>query len=160
MEFFKKTVRVFALCGLFCLAALPLPAQAFFGLFDSHAKVDIRGENVSVDVSGLRPGSAGFYRIEKDGLLIRFFLVRDGQNALHAALDACDVCWRDGKGYKLEGGAMVCVNCGLKFPLAQIGRRRGGCNPHPVSFRTENTLVALRTTELLMGANLFPHNRR
>jgi uncharacterized membrane protein len=160
MGFFKKTALFFIACGLACLAAPPAPARAFFGLFDSHDKVDIRGGSVTVDVSGLKPGNARFYRLEKDGLTVRFFLVRDDQNALHAALDACDVCWREGKGYKLDGGAMVCVNCGVRFPLAQIGRRRGGCNPHPVAFTADNAAVSLKAEELLGGANLFPDNRR
>jgi uncharacterized membrane protein len=159
MAFLKNIIVFSAVCGM-ALAVPPVPARAFFGLFDSHDKVDIREGNVTLDASDLAPGQAHFYRIEKDGVTIRFFLVRDGQDALHAALDACDVCWREGKGYKLERGVMVCVNCGLKFPLSQIGRRRGGCNPHPVSFVAENTTVSLNAPELLSGARFFPSNRR
>lgn len=148
-----------ALCLTLCLG-LAFPAQAFFGLFDSHAKLKVEGPELSIDVSRLKAGEAKFYRIEQDGLVIRFFLARDRNEVMHAALDACDVCWKEGQGYKLEDGVMVCSFCQMKFPLPRIGAAKGGCNPHPLTFTEQDRNLILNVDELLSGAHYFPENQQ
>jgi uncharacterized membrane protein len=87
-------------------------------------------------------------------------VVRDGKGTVRAALDACEVCWREGKGYVLKNGAMLCVNCGRSFPMNRIGLVAGGCNPHPVRFKVENDSVHIAAQELLReGTRYFPENR-
>lgn len=136
------------------------PAFALFGLFDSSTKVTARGDEIKIDVAALKAGDAKFYQFSQDGTTIKFFLARDKQDALHVALDACDVCWKEDKGYKLEDGVMVCVNCGMKFPLPRIGLKKGGCNPHPVTFTEDGDMVVLSAAELLSGSAYFPENAK
>ena len=134
-------------------------AAAFWGLFGNSAKdVAAVDGNIVIDVSALPQDGARFYRHRVDGLVIKFFVVRDGEGAIRAALDACEVCWKAGKGYELADGAMRCVNCGRRFPLARIGIVSGGCNPHPFRFKTEGDSVIIEARELMLGADYFPEN--
>ena len=100
--------------------------------------------------------TARFYKYEQDGKTVRFFLVKDGAGNLHAAFDACDVCFREGKGYEQDGPNMRCVNCGMKFNTARVGDVKGGCNPSPLAFTLEGASIAIAADTLMQGARLFP----
>jgi len=153
-------MRVLALAMLF-LCCSETASAAFFGLFgDSARNVQAVDGRVSIDVSALAEGEAAHYRYREGKVSVRFFLVRDVRGTVRAALDACEVCWREDKGYKLvkNDGAMLCVNCGRRFPLDRIGAIRGGCNPHPVAFELEEGKVLIPATELMDGAGYFPGN--
>jgi uncharacterized membrane protein len=65
--------------------------------------------------------------------------VRSKDGVIRAAVDACDVCYRAGKGYVKDGGVMVCENCGMRFPLARINVVKGGCNPAPLMREIKGT---------------------
>ena len=135
---------------------------AFFGRFgDSTENAVAKDGVITLDVSGLDKMKARHYRYREDGKAVKFFVVRDGEGVVRAALDACDVCWEAGKGYVLKGGAMLCVNCGLSFPMRRIGLAAGGCNPHPFQYKVENGSVVLTTEELLReGTQYFSEGKR
>lgn len=135
------------------------PAQAFLGLF-GDSTVTAKNGIITLDASGLSKGESKHYTYKEDKITIRFFLVRDNKEVLRAALDACEQCWREDKGYKLQDGAMLCVNCGMKFALPRIGLVRGGCNPHPIAFTLEGDNFSVTTAELLAGAHYFPGNKQ
>ena len=134
---------------------------AFFGLFgDAVEEVAARDGVIAIEASALAKMASRRYRYQEGGQTVRFFLVRDGQGAIRAAIDACEVCWREGKGYTLKDGAMLCVNCGRKFPMHRIGLVAGGCNPHPFDFKVENDTVTIAPQELLQqGTRYFPGNK-
>ena len=135
---------------------------AFFGRFgDTTENVTAKDGAITLDVSNLDKIHARHYRYREGGQAVKFFVVRDGQGVVRAAIDACEACWRAGKGYALKGGAMLCVNCGMSFPMNRIGLVAGGCNPHPFQFKVENGSVVLAAEELLReGTRYFPENRR
>ena len=144
------------------LALIGAPdAQAFLGLFGgSPENVAAKDGLVAVNVSPLKPGQSKHYQYKEGKTVIRFFVVRDNQGTVRAALDACEECWKADKGYKLEGQAMLCVNCGQKFALSRIGFVSGGCNPHPVDFRMDGENLTVTSQELLAGGRYFPRNAR
>ncbi|MDR0828459.1 MAG: DUF2318 domain-containing protein [Desulfovibrio sp.] len=147
---------------LFIFALLPASlAQAFFGLFDSSPE-NARAKDgvVTLDVSGISPANARNYIYREGQNSIKFFLVRDSGGVVRAALDACDVCWKEGRGYQPKDGAMVCLNCGQRFPLSRIGIIKGGCNPHPLKFDLKDNTVSIESSELLSGAQFFPGKTR
>jgi uncharacterized membrane protein len=150
-------MRIAIVCLLVILAALA-SAQAFFGLFSSEESVKARDGVVSVDVSKLADGQARHYKYTEGSTFIRFFVLKDKQGIVRLAQDACEVCWREDKGYKLQEGYMLCVNCGMRFPLGRIGMARGGCNPHPLAFTLEGEKVNISAAELLSGAKYHPGN--
>ena len=154
-------MRIFTLfIFLLIFAGLAVPAHAFLGLFGKSIE-SVTAENglVTLDISKFSNGEARHYVYREGGALIRFFIVKDAQGVVRAALDACDVCWRENKGYKLQNGAMLCVNCGQQFALSRIGEVRGGCNPHPIAFTSEGGSFTITTGELSAGAKYFPEKK-
>lgn len=148
--------------GLLLTLSGAAPAQAaFFGLFGDSGVEEARAQDgqVTLDVSKLAGAEARHYRYTEGGVSIRFFLARDKMGSVRAALDACEVCWREGKGYVLKNGAMLCRNCGRVFALERVGLSAGGCNPHPLEFRLDGASVRIETQELLAGAKYFPGNK-
>jgi len=150
------------LLSVLALALIGAPdAQAFLGLFGSSIENAVAKDGlVAVNVSSLKSGQSKHYQYQEGKTLIRFFVVRDNQGTVRAALDACEECWKADKGYTLEGQAMLCVNCGRKFALSSIGFARGGCNPHPVVFRMDGENLTVATQELSTGSRYFPRNAR
>lgn len=138
-------------------------AAAFMNLFSRHEKIQERDGVVKLDLAGLKPGEIKFYRLEKDGKYVHFFLVRDDSGMARMALDACEACYREEKGYTATkgGGSVTCVNCGQKFPLSRIGIVKGGCNPHPVPYQIEGNTMAIKSAALIDdGVRFFPGNTK
>jgi uncharacterized membrane protein len=146
------------------LGTLLFASQALAALFgflgDSVENVAAKDGVVIIDTSSLARMEARHYRYQEGGKTIKLFVVRDGQGTVRTALDACEVCWREGKGYQLKNGMMLCVNCGRQFPLNRIGLVAGGCNPHPFLYKLEQESVVIAAQELLLGASYFPENRQ
>ena len=156
-------MRLVSLIGLLGTILVALQAHAaFWGLLgDSVENVTARDGVIAIDASTLVKTASRHYRYQEGAHTVKFFVVRDGQGTVRAAIDACEVCWREGKGYTPKDGAMLCVNCGRKFPMHRIGLVAGGCNPHPFDFKVENDAVVIATQELLLqGTRYFPGNTR
>ncbi|MDR2489294.1 MAG: DUF2318 domain-containing protein [Desulfovibrio sp.] len=132
-------------------------ADAFFGdMFgDSVKTVIARDGRIIIDVADLEPSRSRHYLYDDGRTAVRFFIVRDNKKVVRAAVDACEVCWREKKGYVMQDGAMVCLNCGRKFPMDRIGMTAGGCNPHPLKFDMDNASVVISADELSLGAKYF-----
>lgn len=146
------------LSALVVLAALLLfadPGQAFLGLGSRFATAPLRNGAATIPLAALADGKARHYQARVEGGTVRFFLVRDRAGGVRAAFDACDVCWRAGKGYRQEGDAMLCVNCGQAFPIARIGVEQGGCNPAPLAFFADGSAVTLKAADLAAGLRYF-----
>ena len=94
------------------------------------------------------------YKTE-DGVTVRYFILRSSDGVIRAAFDACDVCWRENKGYVQQGDVMVCKNCGRKFPSARVNEVQGGCNPAPLARKTENGNVIIQVADLIKGKPYF-----
>ena len=144
------------------LFVFPANVAAFFGVFGSSMEnVTAKDGMIIIDATALPKMTSRHYSYREDGRVVTFFVVRDGQGTVRAAIDACDVCWESGKGYTLKDGAMLCVNCGMRFAMSRIGLVSGGCNPHPFRFRVENDAVLIATEELMReGSKFFPENKR
>ena len=86
----------------------------------------------------INDGKAHHYQVKaSDGTLVTFFVLQSMDGVIRAAVDACDVCYRSGKGYVQEGQNMVCQNCGRRFAAYRINEVKGGCNPAPLERRIE-----------------------
>lgn len=152
-------MRIAILC-MVILLALPAPALAFLGLFSSVEAVKAKDGQVALNTAKLSSGEAKHYQYTEGSTVIRFFVLKDNQGVVRVAQDACEVCWREDKGYKLQDGVMVCINCSMKFPLSRIGQVRGGCNPHPIAFALEGETVTISAADLLAGAGYHPGNAK
>lgn len=153
-----KHTRHTPLLVLAALAFLLLAAassHAFLGFGSGPQSVQLKNGIAALPVSALADGKARHYQAEVNGKAVRFFLVKDQAGAVRAAFDACDVCWRERKGYTQDGAYMVCNNCGQAFPIARIGTVQGGCNPSPLAFTVKGANVTITAADLAAGAGYF-----
>lgn len=114
------------------------------------------GQDVSLPASLFDDGNARFYRYTSAiGREIRFFVLKSSDGVIRAAFDACDVCYRERKGYHREGDMMVCDNCGRSFRSVDVNVITGGCNPAPVQRTIDNGRVTIKTASLDLGTAYF-----
>jgi uncharacterized membrane protein len=113
-----------------------------------------KGE-VRVPLADLDDRTPHFYVYQADGKDIRFFLLRDVDGGVRAALDACHNCFRAKRGYRQEGNTVICNNCGMSFKYENIGIVTGGCNPIPITKKMAGQFVVLKAKDLEAGAKFF-----
>jgi uncharacterized membrane protein len=149
---FKWSVMavVILLAGVVSVFALSFPWQG------NGEKIKPANGLVSIPTAGVADGKARFYRINDGGKEIRFFVVKGADGAFHTAFDACDVCFRDKKGYSQQGDAMICRNCNKKFAIVRIGPHSvGGCNPSYLPHTEKAGNIIIKVTDIRTGAIYF-----
>jgi uncharacterized membrane protein len=110
---------------------------------------------ISFPVGLFDDGAARHFK-HVDGIFtIKFFVIKSADGVIRAAFDACDVCWRSGKGYFQEGDHMVCRNCGQKFASDRVNEVKGGCNPAPLERKIVGANVVIETRDILEGKKYF-----
>jgi uncharacterized membrane protein len=106
-------------------------------------------------------GKAHFYEYKtEDGIAVKYFIIKSSGGVIRAAFDACDVCWREGKGYTQKGDFMVCRNCGQRFASVRINEVKGGCNPGPLAREIKDGNVVIKTSDILQGKRYFDFGRK
>lgn len=109
---------------------------------------------VRLPLGDVDDGQAHFYTYE-GRKPINFFVLRSSDGVIRAAFDACDVCFKEKKGYRQEGDLMVCNNCGQKFPSVKINEIKGGCNPAPLDRAIQGGFLVLRASDIESGGFYF-----
>ena len=144
----KNIITVVSLLVVFLFSAGNSEAFNFpgrsFSLWGSGPELIAPANGMLViPVEDINDGKAHHYRVKADdGTLVTFFILKSREGVIRAAIDACDVCYRAGKGYVQDGDHMVCINCGQRFASEKINVVKGGCNPAPLERRVEtNTLI-------------------
>jgi uncharacterized membrane protein len=101
--------------------------------------------------------TATFYSYDSNGVTVRYFVVKDPQETVHVAFDACDVCYEAKKGYKQIGTEMQCLNCGKQFAITSIGTENtaGGCWPSYLNMRIEGNNVLIQIADLEAKSFMF-----
>ena len=100
-------------------------------------------------------GKARHFEFRTQGKTIRYFVIKSADGVIRAAFDACDVCWRAGKGYAQEGDFMVCGNCGRRFASNLVNEVQGGCNPAPLSRRVQGDKLIIKMDDISQGQSYF-----
>lgn len=122
----------------------------------AHAVTAGGGSDVAVDAAPLADGQARFFTYAaRDGRQVRFFVVKSTDGVVRAAVDACDVCFRERRGYRQEGTSMVCNNCNKAFPTDRVNEVKGGCNPVPLERELRNGSLVITSAALEQGASYF-----
>jgi len=89
---------------------------------------------IAIPLADIDDGKAHFFQVKAaDGVPVTFFTLKSKDGSIRAAVDACDVCYRAGKGYEQDGDFMICQNCGQRFASHLINVIKGGCNPAPLN---------------------------
>ena len=111
---------------------------------------------VTIPVADVSDGKAHYFRLADGGKEIDFFIVKGSDGALHTAFDACDVCYKEKKGYEQQGDKMICKNCNMKFAVNRIGASAaGGCNPSYLPARVSATAVSVSVADIKAGSRFF-----
>lgn len=126
--------------------------QPTSGQLASDAQESVAGIPVS-EVST----SAKWYTYDSDGLKVRYFLVKGTDGKIHLGTDACDVCYKNKKGYKQDGNVLTCNNCEKTFAINNLGVENlsGGCWPSYIPMKIENNNVIIQKTDLDAKQYLF-----
>lgn len=88
----------------------------------------------------------------KDGVIIKFFIIRKTGDAYGVVYDACDIC--GAAGYYQQKNNVICRRCDVLMNKATIGFP-GGCNPIPINFRIEKGKIYITKKELLKKEEIF-----
>ena len=145
----SRAQSVLFLGVLFCIFVIPHPLTVV-------SAASVPATQVTYPEKTFANGKAQFFTYKTEGgVTVRYFILRSSDGVIRAAFDACDVCWRENKGYVQQGDVMVCKNCGRKFPSARVNEVQGGCNPAPLARKTENGNVIIQVADLIKGKPYF-----
>jgi len=140
---------------LYLVGILLLITVGFFifrGNFSSTGNVIQEEETISIPLSEISE-KVSFYKYGS----INYFAVRASDGSVKIAFDACDVCGGS-KGYRQEGGDMVCNNCGRHFDIDSLGEKNiygGGCWPSHLPAEIKGDNVLIKISDIEKGRNLF-----
>jgi uncharacterized membrane protein len=109
---------------------------------------------VRIPIDEVNDGKAHFYSYN-GSRRVDFFVLRSSDGIVRAAFDACDVCFREKKGYRQEGDLMVCNNCGQRFPSVKINVLKGGCNPAPLDREVQGRYLVVKAADIEQGGYYF-----
>jgi uncharacterized membrane protein len=113
------------------------------------------GGVISIPETDLTAGNPKFYIYRDQDKSVRFFVLRSSDGVVRAAYDACEVCFRNKKGFHQEGDYTVCNNCGNRYPSVNINVITGGCNPIPLNRVAQNGNINISADEVKKGSVLF-----
>ena len=104
---------------------------------------------ISMPLTDFVPGVAKFFNyVAADKTSMRFFVIKSSDGVYRSALDACDVCYREKRGYHQDGDNMVCRKCGQRFPSALVNEVTGGCNPVALARTVADGKIHIQTAAL------------
>ncbi len=76
---------------------------------------------IAIPLKDISDGKAHYFKVKAvDGVMVSFFTLKSRDGVIRAAIDACDVCYKAGKGYVQDGDFMICENCGQRFVSNRI----------------------------------------
>lgn len=154
----KRSYALFSILAVLLVTAAG-PAQAWFGT-GQFKKIKPENGVVSLPLKDISDGNAHYYKVKSDkGVMVKFFVVKSADGVIRAAVDACDVCYRSGKGYVQEGGTMVCTNCGMRFASDRINEVKGGCNPAPLARTVMEDQLLIAMSEINANAWLCEYKK-
>ena len=87
-----------------------------------------------------------FYYAGKEGINIRFIMVKKREGVFGVGFDACEICGSRGY-YQRKKGEIVCLACDVVMNLDTIGFP-GGCNPIPLAYKKENDFLLIRVSDI------------
>ncbi|MBU2537189.1 MAG: DUF2318 domain-containing protein [Proteobacteria bacterium] len=104
---------------------------------------------LEIPLASINDGKAHHFKVQStDGVMVTFFVLKSKDGVIRAAIDACDVCYRAGKGYEQDGDFMVCLNCRMRFASDRINEVKGGCNPAPLNRTIEGSTLVIAMADI------------
>jgi len=142
---YKKIFTMIIVCV--AVFGVVLPGSAFFR--NRFRLLEPENGNLYIPVGEVSNGRAHYFKVKAfDGVMVTFFVVKSRDGIIRAAIDACDVCYKSGKGYIQQDDVMVCTNCGRKFATDKINEVNGGCNPAPLARKLDNDTLVISMKDI------------
>ena len=119
-------------------------------IINEQGEVEILATEITKD--------ATYYNIDANGVQVRFFYLRADDGKVRVAMDACDVCYENKKGYRQDGNDMVCNNCGNRYPISGLGtenKNPGGCWPGYLPSAVEGDNLVIEKSDIASGSWRF-----
>jgi uncharacterized membrane protein len=154
----SRTGLHLALAGIAIIALISVATLVMLnrgGTETATATAAAPSGDVTIPISQVNDGKAHFYSLDSGGTTVKYFVLADKNGKVRVALDACEVCFAQKKGYHQEGDSMVCNNCGKVFPSDQINVVTGGCNPIPVDKTIAGGQLTITGDSLAQGVQYF-----
>ena len=139
------------------IAAIALSIEDNPNNTDYSNPYEIIGDELVIPRSDVS-STAKFFSYDTGGKNVKFFAVVGSDGDVHTALDACDVCFQEKKGYFQDGSYMVCRNCGNRYTTNQIGTANtgGGCWPSYLARTVDSANVKIKLSDLDNSRSYFP----
>ncbi|HIJ78987.1 MAG: DUF2318 domain-containing protein [Desulfobulbaceae bacterium] len=137
------------IAGLIVLSAV-FVGTGMAGLWEKGPQIlqPVNGR-LEIPLPSIDDSKAHHFRVQaSDGTMVTFFTIRSDDGVYRAAIDACDVCYKSGKGYEQNGVYMICRNCGQSFHASKINVIKGGCNPAPLERMVEGDKLVIAMADI------------
>lgn len=142
--------------AFFLLAFFPLILCGCSKLPTEHQTITGSDGKIKIPVSKVNDGNVHFFTYKKSGKRINFFIRTDGTGKLSAYFDACFTCHKHKKGYIQEGTEIVCIECSMRFSLAdEIFDNSEGCSPIKLFSLIDKENIIIKTVDIEKGSKLF-----
>lgn len=93
-----------------------------------YSEPSLRGSEVVIDVDTLGSETPIFFTFRYHGKNINFFVLKVNDKVL-SFLDACMSCYPSKRGYRVDGRAIACRTCDVRYSLSDIEKGFGSCFP-------------------------------
>ena len=122
----------------------------------SNCRIVTGQDEVSVNVSAMRPGSAQLFCYTDDaGKKLRFVLARGTDGKIRSVFDACRQCFTFHRGYQVVGGELICRVCGNHYRIDRMTEGKASCVPASLPHEDASSTIRIRTADLRAGHALF-----
>jgi uncharacterized membrane protein len=122
----------------------------------SNCRIVTGQDEVSVNVSAMRPGSAQLFCYTDDaGKKLRFLLARGTDGRMRSVFDACRQCFTFHRGYQVVGGDLICRVCGNHYRIDRMTEGKLSCVPASLPHNDASNTVRIKTADLRAGHALF-----
>ena len=113
------------------------------------AAVQANGGAIRIPLEQLADGKAHFFSYAAGGERpARFFVLKTAVGSYHAALDACEACYSEHKGYVQRGQDVVCNECGRRYRSDEIDDGPGQCVPVSLPRQVNGNHLVIATADL------------
>jgi hypothetical protein len=120
-----------------------------------YTPVAAENGEVKVQLSALQGSTASYFVYHVNGKDVKFFVLKASDGTVRIALDACTACNHAKLGYRQNGEAMVCNNCGMSFKSTDVGHISGGCSPIPLENSQDGKTLIVKAKDLEAGVKFF-----
>lgn len=122
-----------------------------------HPLVSAKNGNITIPLAEVRDGTVHFYTFKAGGRQTNFFVRTDRNGRISACFDACFTCYKQKKGYAVQGTDLVCRECDMHFGAAdEHWDNSKGCSPILLKSRIEGDSLVIDADLLVTGQKLFP----